>query len=106
MAITLVVEVRVTVQNEQQAELIMDSVQSGLAENAIKDRVLYGGQQQTVQAQTAFASERKQIEASKSIQPVAVHTPKREIAAQGSKAPKERVRGVLGRSKLNRVGGS
>lgn len=109
MAYVMVIEVQVTVNDDTQAEKIMDAVQSGLAETAIKDRVLYGGTTVTVPAATAqptFASEKKKSEASKALKPVAVHAPKSEVATQAAKAPKERARGVMGRNKLSRVGGN
>ena len=43
MAFEIIVEVPITVRDEEQATLIFAAVESGLAENAIKDRVLYGG---------------------------------------------------------------
>ena len=103
MAFTMFIELQVTVQNDEQAEKIMEAVQSGLAEIAIKDRVLFDGKSPEA-APATFASKRNQTEASKKLTPVAAHTPKRDVAVQETSAPKERSRGVLGRSKLHRVG--
>lgn len=41
---TIIIEVPVTVQNDEQVSKILESVRSGLAESAIKDRVLFSSE--------------------------------------------------------------
>ena len=104
MAYTIVVEVPITVLDDAQAEKIIEAVQSGLAEIAIKDRVLYGGTFMAPAPQQTFASEKKKSEASQALKPVAVRTPKREVTTQIDTTPKERPRGVIGHKKMSRTG--
>lgn len=104
MAIKLILEVPVTVNTDEQAELIIDSVNSGLAETAIKDRVLFGATGYGAAAvQPTFASKAKTEEAAKTLKPVEVHTPKKSVEPPVAQ-PKERAQGVLGRRRLGRTG--
>lgn len=103
MAFEIIVEVPITVRDEEQATLIFAAVESGLAENAIKDRVLYGGVAPTAQ-QTFAKSAEKAAEASIELQPIARRSSKGvEVIAE---VPKEsRPRRLLGGRKFSRTGG-
>lgn len=102
MSFSITVEVTMEVRDEKQAEAIFEAASNGLAEIAIKDRVLYGGFSK--EGTTPQASAAKREEASKELVPVATKV-------SGTRAtlvpePKqERVKGVLGRRQLNRKGG-
>ena len=106
MAILVTVELSISVRDEAQADLILEAVDSGLAETAIKDRVLYGGASPreyvgTVQASPAV-SKAKAEESSMKIRPVEskVKSPVPVVEP----VREERARGVLGRRQINRTG--
>ena len=113
MSFEITVEITLTVKDDTQAEKIFDAVSSGLAETAIKDRVLYGGAQdsnfiatqQTVSRPSKPAStSSKSEEASKLLRPVEVKVPKGQITVTASARKPERSRGILGRKQINRTG--
>ena len=118
MAITLTVEISITVNDDTQAEKIMDAVSNGLAETAIKDRVLYGGmspvpmqsvdamQTQPINTSPTFTSPAKAAEASKKLRPVEVRVPKGKVSVPEPEPKPERGRGILGRRQLSRTGGN
>lgn len=95
MAITIVVEVPVTVNSPEQAQAILDAVQSGLAETAIKDRVLYGGG-------APIRSAEKEAESEVVLTKVETKTPTKTVKA--TKVEQERPRGIMGRKRPERVG--
>lgn len=106
MSFEITVEVTVTVRDNEEAEKIFDAAASGLAEVAIKDRVLYGGIAPAVVAvQPSSTSSAKAQEASKKLKPIEVKSPKGGSAVEAPPKP-ERSRGVMGRRQMHRTGGN
>lgn len=103
MAFVITVELQMTVQDEAQAEKIFEAVYSGLAETAIKDRVLFGGSAYHSAEQSTVTSAAKAADVSKQLKPVEVHTPKKQVTLPAEEKPKERQRGILGRRQINRT---
>ena len=103
MSFRITVEVTVEVRDNEQAEAIIEAASNGLAELAIKDRVLYGGFSH--ETQKPQISEAKREEASKRLVPVETKVTGIKSAPKVQEAPPERAKGVLGRRKLNRTGG-
>lgn len=104
MAFTITFELSVTVNDDEQAQKILDAVSSGLAETAIKDRVLFDGTGYIPgSARPTFASSAKAAEASKELKPVETHAGKKQVPTTPEPAP-ERTRGVLGNRRLGRTG--
>ena len=106
MSFPITIEVTVIVRDDKEAEAIIEAAASGLAELAIKDRVLYGGvaPSRGAVAQPAFTSSAKADEASLKLKPVEVKTTKGQIAVPVEEKP-ERPRGIMGRRQMNRTGG-
>ena len=104
MARTLIVEVAITVNDDEQAAKIYAAVANGLAETAIKDRVLYGMNTVAAAPATFAPSAAKAAEAA--VQLKAVETRKPITAPEALvEKPKERTRGILGRRRVERQGG-
>lgn len=106
MSFPITVEVTLTVRDDAEAEAIFEAAANGLAELAIKDRVLYGGvvNRNTAVAQPAFTSSAKADEVSQTLKPVEVKPTKAKIAVPAEVKP-ERSRGIMGRRQMNRTGG-
>lgn len=105
MAIPVRIELVVTVNTDEQAELILQSVRSGLAETAIKDRVLYGGSVSFAGAETAFAPPEKKKEPEVKLSRVETKKGKLTGETAGPEERRERSHGVIGRKRFNRTGG-
>lgn len=105
MVRTLCIELTITVNDDEQAAKIFEAVSNGMAEAAIKEKVLYGTQssvtvpmqQTTVPVDKPREPETKLVSHTKGIPTVTA----KEVTA----TPKERNRGVLGRGRMNRSGG-
>lgn len=103
MAITLTAEVTITVNTEEEAIQIMDACNSGLAELAIKDRVLYGGKSYVGVAPSPVTDKISKEE---------TKLKKVETKVHGTANPQEKVEttiershGILGRKRPERSGG-
>ena len=102
MAYQIRVELEVTVQNDEQAAAIMKAVDTGLAEIAVRDRVLYGLLSDgDAKVQQRPASKAKATEALKEIRPI-IEGGQAVVEVPVSK--KERPRGVLGNRRIGRTG--
>lgn len=107
MAINLLLEVSVTVANEEQAKKVIESVQSGLAEIAIKDRVLFGGGPSIVEQKPQpkkaepVTPPKKSKKDEKPLVAVEIST---SAAPIEESARKERSHGILGRRTFSRKG--
>lgn len=107
MAVDIVAEIHITVQDYEQAEKIYEALENGLAETAIKDRVLYGaiGPQQVVgPQQPTFASSAKSKEASIELKPVETKNAQTVKPIKVEEKTQERPRGILGQKRLGRTG--
>lgn len=104
MSFEITVEVTMTVRDNAEAEKIFDAAASGLAEVAIKDRVLYGGVA-PVSVQPSSTSSVKSQEALKKLTPIETKSPK-SVAVEPVAPKPERSRGVMGRRQMHRTGGN
>lgn len=98
MAIELIVEVPIRVSTSEQASQILASVESGLAEVAIKDRVLFGGSAPDVRNVEHRATNEPSL--------TRVETKARKANASTEESvqqPKERI-GLIGRRPIKRRG--
>ena len=105
MAKTLRIELLITVNSDEQAALIFEAAANGIAELAIKERVLYGTQASPVASvQPQVDPAVKQKEATTKLVSHAKGAPKVTVK-ESTEEPKERVRGIMGRSRMTRSGG-
>ena len=108
MAFQLNLEIPITVNDAEQATAILEAVASGLAEIAIKDRVLYGnsGVQQVVTESKSFSEQDdyKRKQSMQEVKPVEFEAPKLRIIEDAEEKPeKPRSRGVLGHRRMGRT---
>lgn len=116
MAIELSFELTISVANDEQAEKVLEAVESGIVEIAIKDRVFGHSQQVAVPVSApapnlapastgpVSASVERVRESTQTLEMVDTLAPKKEIKLPVEER-RERTRGVLGARRISRTGG-
>lgn len=102
MDIILTFEMSVTVRTDEQAKMILEAVDSGLAEVALKDRILYGGVGvPRVPASPTVPQTQPELK------PVPTRVMQRTTPSESTSVtdkPRERTTGIMGRKRIVRKG--
>lgn len=102
MSRVVYLEIPVSMVTDEQVDLLEQAVMSGLAEVAIKDRILFGGApQREVKAESAPTPAKMEETILKPINIEPKETPKILVPTE---APKKRARGIFGRPPIERRG--